>query len=217
METENYTFSFQYEELEIGHFIKRYHFDEKDRQLAEAVGRFLAEFTVVQAGICYLPQNITCAVTLGSKFDKLAELAAEHLLLSYCIECYGMEFLSKAYEKINVISFQKTGKWIGAYHFLEEEDIEETETALSILAKAGVTWEQGMLRPLKSVIFTAEYTENKEESGCDHCTQCGNVTCTFRKEAEEKNKREKIENTMDLGREIYSYGISNIFGRRTKI
>ena len=140
METENYTFSFQYEELEIGHFIKRYHFDEKDRQLAEAVGRFLAEFTVVQAGICYLPQNITCAVTLGIKFDKLAELAAEHLLLSYCIECYGMEFLSKAYEKINILSFQKTGKWIWAYHFLEEEDIEEAETALSILAKAGVTW-----------------------------------------------------------------------------
>ena len=217
METENYTFSFQYEELEIGHFIKRYHFDEKDRHLAESVGRFLTEFTTVQAGICYLPQSIRCAVTLGNSFDQLAELTAEHLLLSYCIECYGMEFLSKAYEKINLLSFQKTGKWIGSYHFLEEEEMEGPEEVLDLLYRTGVTWEQGMLRPLKSVIFTAEYKESKEESGCDHCTRCGNVTCTFRKDAEEKNKREKIVNTMDLGREKYSYGISNIFGRKTKI
>lgn len=211
---ENYTFSFCYEELQIGHFIERYHFDEKDRQLAEAVGRFLTELIEIKAEIRYLPQNIICIATLGEQFDKLEELTAEHLLLSYCIECYGMELLSKAYERLNESSFQKVGKWIGTYHFMDEENVEEIQKILEIANGAGVIWERGMLHPLKSVIFTAEYKEKKEESGCEYCVQCGNVTCTFRKETKEKNKKEKRANTIDLGGKGYSYGIANIFGNQ---
>lgn len=216
MQTEIFSFSIGYEELGIENFIDRYHFDKKDKELVASTGRFLTELVRVEAGICYLPEKAVCAVTLGTAFDQIAELTAGHLLLSYCIDCYGMEFLSRAYEKLNEHAFEQRGKWIGTYHFLGEENEEELQSALKELGGISIVWGKGMLHPLKSVVFMAEYKGKREESGCDYCRQCGNVTCNFRKNVETENKKEKIVDTIDLGNGIYSYGISNIFGTQTK-
>lgn len=216
MQAEIFSFSIGYEEMEIKDFINRYHFDEKDKELVVSAGYFITELIRVKAEICYFPEKVVCAVTLGTVFDQIAELTAGHLLLSYCVDCYGMELLSKSYEKLNEFVFQKKGKWIGAYRFLGEENEKELEHALKGLDGISIVWEKGMLHPLKSVVFVAEYKEKREESGCDDCRQCGNVTCSFRKKTEKENKKEKIVNTIDSGNGIYSYGISNIFGTERK-
>lgn len=209
---EKYSLFIRYDEIDIRNFIIRYHFDKKDEELLTATARFLTELVTVRAEIQYLAEKMDCVVTLGERFDKFSELAAENLLLSYCVECMGMEFLTKAYEKMNEFVFQKTGKWMGDYYFLDGDSLGEMEEWKGIIEDLSVEWKNGMLRPLKSVIFTAKYTDKREESSCSSCEQCGNVTCSFRKIQENRNKSDRIANTTALGKEIYSYGISRIFG-----
>ena len=84
------------------------------------------------------------------------------------------------------------------------KNLEEDSSDLS------VNWEKGMLRPLKSVIFTAEYRDKREESGCHDCDKCDNLTCTFR-QIITKNVRKTREVNVDAKSVAYSYGISQIF------
>lgn len=222
MKCRKYIYSIEQNAITIEQFIKRYHFDEKDRELLLATGRFLAELNTVEAGIVYADDRAICVATLGSRYDRLLDVVAEseHLLLAYSMECFAMEFLSKTYEKMNEAVFQETGKWMGEYHFLDEDDFQEIERYLNVLSEGGfsdcmVSWENGMLHPLKSVIFTAEYREKREDSGCHNCEKCNNVTCSFR-QVVQKTKRKTRQVDVDASSAAYSYGISQIFGRGEK-
>ncbi len=214
MKQKQYTFSVESDSIQMDKFIKRYHFDEKDKELLCATGHFLAEMISVEAGILYLEEKTVCVATLGSRFDRMSDVVAEseHLLLAYSMECFGMEFLSKAYEKMNEMVFQETGKWMGEYIFLGEENLEEIREGLDAFSNLSVTWKNGMLRPLKSVIFTAKYKEKREDSGCHNCEQCNNVTCSFREGVQKKNQKNRNVLALNKSGKVYSYGISRILG-----
>jgi len=220
MNCKKYIFTIEQNDITIEHFIKRYHFDEKDRELLLATGRFLSELNTVEAWIAYNDSGVVCTATLGDKYDRLLDVVAEsqHLLLAYSMECFAMEFLSKTYEKMNETVFQETGKWMGEYHFLGDEDFQDIEKYLQEfsgdgLSEHALSWENGMLHPLKSVIFTAEYKEKREDSGCHKCELCENVTCSFRHVVQKPHRRKnKVE--IDVSNTVYSYGIAQIFGKK---
>ena len=90
-------------------FMERYHFEMKDRQMIETTVRFACELIKLHIVIGYREEGVTCAITLGDQYDKLSDAVGEHLLLSYCLECVGMELLSKAYEK-NYVYRTKRGR-----------------------------------------------------------------------------------------------------------
>lgn len=209
------SFKITYDEIVLDTFMKRYHFDEKDKELLDAVGRFLAELIEVETGILLKKMYAVGIVTLGKRYDELSDMIADtgHLLLSYGMECFGMEFLSRAYEKVNELVFRRTGKWMGEYHFLGDDNMEEVKNCISAFSGLSVTWENGMLRPLKSVVFMAEYREKKPEAGCNNCEQCKNVTCSFRRVIEEKNKITQNADNRAMEMKVYSYGISQILGK----
>ena len=220
MNCKKYIFTIEQNDITIEHFIKRYHFDEKDRELLLATGRFLSELNTVEAWIAYNDDGVVCTATLGEKYDRLLDVVAEsqHLLLAYSMECFAMEFLSKTYEKMNETVFQETGKWMGEYHFLGEDDFQDIEKYLQefsggVLLEHALSWKTGMLHPLKSVIFTAEYKEKREDSGCHKCELCENVTCSFR-QVVQKPPRKKNKVEVDVSNTVYSYGISQIFGKQ---
>lgn len=220
MNCKKYIFTIEQNDITIEHFIKRYHFDEKDRELLLATGRFLSELNTVEAWIAYNDDRVVCTATLGDKYDRLLDVVAEsqHLLLAYSMECFAMEFLSKTYEKMNETVFQETGKWMGEYHFLGDEDFHDIEKHLQEFSDNGLSehalsWENGMLHPLKSVIFTAEYKEKREDSGCHSCELCENVTCSFR-QVVQKPPRRKNKVEVDVSNKVYSYGIAHIFGKQ---
>lgn len=205
-----YSFSIGAEEIQIEHFMKRYHFDGKDRELIQSTGVFLAGLLTVESVVCCGQEQAVCAVTLGRNYDELESVVEKsgNLLLGYCIECFGMEFLSKAYEKINELFFGDTGKWLGTYLFLDSADGETWKTATSALKAVGISWEKGMLYPLKSVVFSAQYKDKPEKFNCHDCEKCSNLTCSFR---ENIHKKEKKKNTVTVSQEaVYSYGISRI-------
>ncbi len=219
MNYKKYVYKIEQNMITIEQFIRRYHFEDKDKELLLATGRFLSEINEVEAWIGYGKDQVTCIATLGERYDRLLDVVMEsqHLLMAYSLECFAMEFLSKTYERMNETVFEETDKWIGEYHFIGDEEmikeivcgknLEEDSSDLS------VNWEKGMLRPLKSVIFTAEYRDKREESGCHDCEKCDNLTCTFR-QIITKNVRKPREVNVDAKSAVYSYGISRIFSGR---
>ena len=220
MNCKKYIFTIEHNDIMIEHFIKRYHFEEKDKELFMSTGRFLSELNTVEARIAYNDDCVVCTATLGERYDRLLEVVAEskHLLLAYSMECFAMEFLSKTYEKMNETVFQETGKWMGEYHFLGEEEFQNIEKYIKEYSDNGVSdnklfWKNGMLHPLKSVIFTAEYKVRREDSGCHNCELCENITCSFRQVVQKPvNRRNKAY--VDINNTVYSYGISQIFGKQ---
>lgn len=218
MQMEAYSFQIEYNKIDMKRFVKRFHFEERDMELLAAAERFLAELVLVESVMVYREEKVVCAVTLGERFDFLSELVMdrENLLLAYGMECLGMEFLSCAYEKISAHVFERTGKWIGNYHFLEGEELE----AGVDLAKMPVVWENGMLHPLKSAVFTAEYVESREEGKCGQCESCENAACSFRISTEKNAEREsgkyaEYRERLKRGEyPVYSYGISRILKER---
>lgn len=182
MDIKTYKFSMDWDEALINTMISRYHFDENDTELIKSTGIFLSELINVSASICYEKEQVVCAVTLGTCYDEMEGLVEKsgNLLLSYCLECFGMEFLSVAYKKMNEEVFRETGKWMGTYRFLDVGNIEMNQSVADVLAKSGILWEKGMFHPLKSAIFTAEYNEDKPENGCHGCEECENLGCSFR-------------------------------------
>lgn len=212
------SFKITYKEMALDSFMERYHFEEKDRMLLDAVCRILTELIEAEVVILLKKEQAVCAVTLGKRYDELLNLTADagHLLLSYSLECFSLEFLSRVYGKINEAVFFETGKWLSEYHFLGDDNIEELEACLPLLDCLSVTWEKGMLHPLNSVIFTAQYKDRREESGCHGCEKCKNISCSFRKTGEEKNKLAQNADTKTAGMQVYSYGISQILGKGRK-
>ncbi|MBR1866148.1 MAG: hypothetical protein IJ801_06545 [Lachnospiraceae bacterium] len=210
MRYQTYAFSIERDALQMDDFLQRYHFEERDRELLWATGRFLTEMIKVEAGLLYQDSQVVCVVTLGSLYDRIAGLVteAEQLLLGYSMECFGMEMLTKAYERLNEIVFQETGKWMGTYHFFGAGEVEEQEQLLTHMKDPPVQWRQGMLHPSKSVIFQAAYQDRREESGCQSCERCQNVTCSFRK----IQNKHKYVNQINQSGQVYSYGITRIFG-----
>lgn len=194
-------------------FMERYHFEPKDRQMVEATVRFVCEIVRVQMWIGYQEDGIVCTITLGNPYDKLSDVVTEHLLLSYCMECVGMEMLSKAYERVNQHVYEKKGCWIGAYQFPEGEN---AQGQLKKLPETSVEWRNGMMRPAKSVVLTAKYVTDPTQSGCEHCTHCGNVDCVFRKRQEKENTKLNYGNASVMGTQAYSYGVQRIFGNDRK-
>ncbi|MCM1499933.1 MAG: hypothetical protein NC124_15830 [Clostridium sp.] len=217
MEIRNYKLSISADEYRFKNFIERYHFDEKDTELVSAAVVFVSEIIRVTSAIGYEEQRVICAVTLGEQYDVLVNMAEEagNLLLSYCLECFGMEMLSKSYEKMNEKVFADSGKWIGDYCFLDMDSPElsgqkglpaedgDGKVFRTVLDACGISWRKGMLHPLKSVLFTAAYRTDRAAGECGSCEQCDRLTCTFRQTIQKKIKIKGVEN-------IYSYGIARI-------
>lgn len=218
MNCKEYRFSIEQNAIPMDSFIKRFHFDEKDRELLSSTGRFLTEIITVETGIQYFKDGTVCVVSLGNRFDELSDLVAEsgHLLLAYSMECFGMEFLSRAYEKMNEMVFRESGKWMGKYHFWGEEHSEDIRQSLEAFPNLSITWTNGMIHPLKSVIFAADYEEKREDSGCHNCEQCDNLTCSFRNVIQKQDWKSQTGYPATSKSAVYSYGISRIMGNGRK-
>lgn len=211
-------YKIEYREMDMKAFMERYHFDLQDYDMVKAAARFISEITDIETWMLEEDGGVVCVATLGKRYDEIAGLTADsgNLLLSYCMECLGMEFLSKGYEKMNHTIHEETGFWLSKYHFLSER---ESFAVLGYKQQSekrdnsiGVEWKDGMLRPLKSVIFRAKYQKHQEGDGCHNCLECENITCSFRKIVEQKNKLYENVDNRKRSAKAYSYGVTAIFG-----
>lgn len=212
MQIKKYEFSLNKKDFSIEMFMKRFHLEASDYERIYATHYFLSEVITIKMGIQFFENRIICVVSLGKEFDQLEEVVenSKQLMLSYCMECLGMEYLTQAYRRMNEIVQEETGMWVGNFTFFDEEKLEDISEILMEFKDFSVKWENGMLHPLKSVIFTAEYT--KEKCDIHNCETCMQYACNFRNIERKKDKKMELRNKNIQKQGVYSYGISRIFG-----
>lgn len=184
MEILNYQFDMEQEQITIDFLRERYHLENQEEEWLIGIWTFLTAVVKPQAAVCYGKERVTCAVTLGRSYDKLCDVVAEgkNLMLSYLMDCFGMELLSRSYERLNEAVKEKKGAYMGTFVFVEDVEKELTEEGRQVCTSVDIVNRKGMLYPLKSVIFTACYEKEQGKSRCQDCRQCENVNCSFRSE-----------------------------------
>ncbi len=184
----------------FGDFIRRYHFEEKDKKdilrlYRKVQPRVHAEFHYViddcGGGSCEAAANKEMAalvvITLGKAFDEFQEgiLGKEDIRGAYIVDCLGLEFMWAAYDEIDRKLFELTGLYAGNYVFAGDCDlpISEIPDLMTKLGQKQVTYNEAYaLIPKKSVVFKVPLLKEKKEKYA-RCAACSNESCSMRQTA----------------------------------
>lgn len=183
----------------------------------------------MSAGLWYiLPEEsiVIAAATLGPGIDRLQEAmeANKRLLDVYAVDCLAMEALQCLYQ-ILAERVRLQGYYINKYIFAEidTKDGYDTGTLLDMLGAEIALTDEGMMRPLKSVVFTGVLTNDADLACGNLCEQCSNTGCQYRRASYGTDancrmsgllKQKKLIEEREPGVLKYSYGYQRIFGRK---
>jgi hypothetical protein len=187
----------------ISDFIRRYHFEEKDkndifRLYKQVMPRIHAEFHYVikssgsvlefddkydEKEDCSEEQAVVIA-TLGQAFDEYQEnlLARGDIHKGYMLDCIGLELLWAAYDEIDKKLHEITGKYAGNYIFTGDNNLPMSEVPrlMGFLGQKVVTYNEAYaMIPKKSVLFVVPLL-NECLKKSNRCSCCNNVNCNMR-------------------------------------
>lgn len=170
-------------------------------------------------------QIVVVAATLGASIDRLLEEWSSHgqLLDVYAADCLSMEALQCLY-RVMEDELRRQGLFISRYVFAEPEEETagvsgepdgaataemkgELERLLNMLSTDIHLTAEGMMQPLKSVVYRGILTENVEERCGSICGDCSRQDCPHRQSLHMDKYRE-------TGVLKYSYGYQRIFGQK---
>ena len=171
----------------ISDFIRRYHFEEKDkndilRLYRQIEPRVHAEFHyVINDG------QAVVIVTLGQAFDEYQEslLSKGDIHRGYMLDCIGLELLWAAYDEIDMKIHERTGKYVGNYTFAGDNNLPMSEVPrlMNMLGQKVITYNEAYaLIPKKSVLFTAPLLTERINKYA-RCASCSNTKCAMRQSA----------------------------------
>lgn len=176
------------EEACIGDFLRRYHFDEKDKKdvfrlYRQVKPRVHAEFHWVAIDDKDASKALV-VVTLGQAFDEYQEsfLKRGDIHKAYILDCLGLEMLWAAYDEIDRKLYEMTGLYPGDYVYAGDDALPITElpTLMGFLGQKQVTFNDAYaLIPKKSVVFEVPLLLKKKEKYA-RCGSCSNVNCSMR-------------------------------------
>nr|WP_297705662.1 hypothetical protein [uncultured Butyrivibrio sp.] len=178
----------------IKDFIRRYHFDEKDKN--EVLKLYRQVKPRIHTAFHYVTGNdknsfckenaedVVILVTLGQAFDEFQEsfLSKGDIHRAYMLDCIGLELLWAAYDEVDKEINNRTGKYVGNYTFAGEDTLPITEIPrlMGILGQKLVTYNSAFaLTPKKSVVMVAPLLDEKMEKNA-RCSSCSNKECTLR-------------------------------------
>ena len=155
--------------------------------------------------------DVWVAATLGMGVDQLIFEWSDkgQILDSYAAECLAMEALQCTYQLLED-RLAEEGFYITKYCFPEPTE-DGCRQMLEILRKLRCgtqlqLMDEGMLRPMKSVVFRGVLTRDRQQRCGTICASCGRMDCPNRHSLHMGNYREP-------GALKYSYGYQRIFGR----
>lgn len=203
----------------IDNIIKKYHFDEKDREeLGDTYEELIAEMTPYAVyrinqwvtGVKKIDENQVAlvAVTMGRGPDLLLERYMKEGRLNgeYMIECMSNEILLDLYQEFNHSYAKIHRRYVSEYIFVGDEvpltsmgdillKLQEKEAEGPVIRAN----EYGVLFPSKSVLFYALLSDNPHNACVGICSTCSNTSCGYR--VREDNIR-------------LNYGFQRIFGTK---
>lgn len=131
-------------------------------------------------------EAIVAAVTLGTEFDDMecGYGSRGEILKSYRMDCIGMEILMEVYDQMVQTVYEREGLWIDKFDFIGDGyPLSLLKEAMDYLGMEHIKYnESSMLIPKKSVVFVGRLSQKKPESGCRICKDCGNLSCSSKKE-----------------------------------
>ena len=155
--------------------------------------------------------EVLAAATLGGGVDRLLEKWSDkgQILDSYAADCLSMEALQCLYGLLED-ELVKKNVYIERYQFPDPEEEGRGSMAhilnhLQCSEAIGLT-DDGMLRPMKSVVFIGVLTADQKKRCSTICRDCGRMDCPNRYSLHMGNYREP-------GALRYSYGYQRIFGK----
>ncbi len=203
----------------INDIIKKYHFDEKDREELKNVYEELVAYMTPYAiyrinqwvtGVRKIDENQVAlvAITLGKGPDELLDKYVNEGAVNreYMVECMSNDILLNLYQEFNQNYGKIHRRYVSGYVFVGDEvpltsirDIllllQENE-ADGMVIRAN---EYGVITPSKSVLFYALLSDNPKNACGGICEGCSNINC---------NQREKKDSIR------LNYGFQRIFGIR---
>lgn len=222
------------QEKQYKDILARYHFEEHDLELLKQVGGLVEKKisptvyyeVFVQdeenGEVCsgkLSSERLAVIVTLGIEMDELQNryMHKERLSESYMAECVGMELLRAAYEQAAERIHAHTGKWISDFQFVGDKiPFSRMEEIFRLLAPQEVSYNQAyMLTPKKTVVFLTALCEERKNSYCHVCADCGYMACPSRVTDGEHNTAElgDMQRIAELNRNL-TYGYQKIFGKK---
>lgn len=153
-------------------------------------------------------------MSLGEGIDERQEAYSDKgmLLESYMLETLASELLMKGYSAYNKCT-EADGMWhVARYHFLgseEEFPLEILPELLKNLTDRVSCNSYYYMKPKKSVVFTAELTQDGAVQCEGICVGCSRADC-FNRVEEDTHRRYLDRFAPDLP---LTYGYSRIFGR----
>lgn len=148
-------------------------------------------------------QTAVVAATLGAGIDRLLEewSGRGHLLDAWAADCLAMEALQCLYQVFED-ELKKEGLFIGRYIFADKKD--EICQLLKLLSADIQLNSEGMMQPVKSVVYQAILTDDVKNGCGTVCRECRREDCPHRQSLHVKIYREP-------GVLKYSYGYQRIF------
>ena len=176
----------------ISDFIRRYHFNEDDKN--EIVRLYRKVFPRVHAAFYHVieedekgDKSAIVVASLGRAFDEFQSVLVreEDIHGAYIVDCLGLELLSLAYSKIDEKLHEFTGLFPGGYVFAgsDELPLERIPEIMKMLGQKKIKYNEAfVLIPKKSVLFVTKLHKEKQEKH-SRCSMCNAVKCTLRMEA----------------------------------
>ena len=177
-------------------FIRRYHFDEKDK--ADVVRLYRQVNPRVHVGFHYVitkaddsdASKALVVATLGQAFDEYQEsfLNRGDIHKAYILDCLGLELLWAAYDEIDRKLYEKTHLYAGDYTFVGDNalPINRLPALMRLLGQKQITYNEAyVLIPKKSVVFETPLLNTKKEKYA-RCAACSNLKCSNRENLEDR-------------------------------
>ena len=198
-------------------FIKRYHFNEEDKN--EIIKLYRKVHPRVHAIFHHIVEEdenggkvATVVASLGRAFDEYQNVLVRQQDIhgAYIVDCLGLELLSKAYDQIDVKIHEMTGLYAGGYIYAgsKEFPLEEIPVVMKKLGQKKIRYNEAyMLLPKKSVLFTTKLYDKKQESH-SKCAECNAVNCSMRVE---KYKASHVDNEAETKASPKEKGLIHLY------
>jgi len=215
-------------ETEINRIREQYHFEKKDESRLFQIYEMFLSFVRTRAwyqicesgeinGIIYKKYAVVL-VTLSEYVDRLIELESEagNISGAYMLDCIASELLAVAYQQIADKIYEETHLWQASYEFPGDSlPMELLPIILDRFSDTPVHLNQaGMMIPAKSVVYLTKLVQERQNSICNICENCRNLTCLNRKKEPKKemilafsDKKQYTNQAIQL-----NYGYQRIFG-----
>lgn len=176
------------EHIPAEHIIKKYHFEKEAEDRIHRMSSALeckVDIRMEYREGEFRYGKVLAGITMGEQADLYREsfLRQDNLTDAYLADCILCEMMMNSYRVFQNRYHKETGRYLSSLKFVGSGEIPLTHLpeALTLLGMKEISCtKNGMLVPLKSVVFYADVSEKDRKECVSVCAMCDNEECGFK-------------------------------------